>query len=325
MINSSRAEEPSILFILDASGSMKDKLGQEEKMIIAKTQMRELLKGLPLKSEVGLVAYGNQIGGCDSARIYFPLKKNATREIVPVLDRISPAGNTPIAHTIQQVGKHLLKSNKNTTEIVLVSDGLESCNGNPEEELQKLKDKGIKFKMHVLGIDLNPEGDATLDSLAKKGDGKYYSIKKPEEFKEALNQLFPIAYNSPRKIDIPPDLRPPYIRIDSIQKEDDVYSIHYEFVGFPDKKNHTVVVNIVEPGEEKKAILSKREFDLNSIIALTTADHTVSADTGTIRVKWKKDTNFKLTAELWEMDQVPTPVAVSETKRFKDAILIQSP
>ena len=340
------------MLIVDASGSMKELLnGKETKMASAKSQIRKFLAQVPKDAEVGLVAYGNLLPGCDSARLYSPLKVGSGRDVANRLDTLIPAGSTPIARTIELVGKHLLSIKKKNTDIILVSDGLESCDGNPEEEIQKLKDAGYRFRFHILGLNIPKAGIPVLNDLATKGDGKFYSVEKPEEIQKAFADIYDwenppveMATNQvkepEKRINTKPDLpisqierlpsdettpEKPWIQIHSIEKEkDDTYVLTYEYENFPKKRKHTVFVSLVDANSEKnKAVLSKREERTSGIKQVTSVDHETHEGSGKIKLTIRKKGKFSLRAELWETDAIPTPIAISEERSLEEAFFLK--
>ncbi len=149
------------VIILDASGSMAEKWDGKTRMASAKEKLNGLLDKMGKETSIGLVAYGNRIAGCSSARLYQPIQRGSAELVKQKLNGIVPAGSTPIAQTLALVGEYLL-SDTVTTEILFVSDGVESCEGDPKAVLYKLRTIGKKFNLHILGIDIDPKGEEDL-------------------------------------------------------------------------------------------------------------------------------------------------------------------
>jgi Ca-activated chloride channel family protein len=187
--NSGTYPPKSIMFIMDASGSMNDRMNGQTRMKLAVQKLEAFLKTLPADTEMGLVAYGNRIPGCDSARLYSPLKRGSKGEILAKLPLLFPAGSTPIARTLDLVNKHLLAGNPNT-EIILISDGIESCDGDPLMEIGKIRRRNPNVKLHVLGLDVQPSEDRDLQALAIAGEGKYFSVKSGPGMENALSSIW---------------------------------------------------------------------------------------------------------------------------------------
>jgi len=215
-----QAPNKRFVFILDASGSMAEKIDGVSRMAIAKDQLMNFLSKLPNDSEVGLVAYGNRIAGCNSARLYQPIQRGGSFSAMTKLASIIPSGSTPIAQTLDLVGEYIL-SDQRETDIIFISDGVESCEGDPVLSLSRMKARGKKFNLHILGIDLDAKAEEDLTSLSRTGNGKYFKVNKREDMELALLSLG----NIPNPINTENTLKAePFIKIISILP----YSNHKE-------------------------------------------------------------------------------------------------
>lgn len=168
---------------------MSEKWDGKTRMAVAKEKLLQVLGGLPKDVSVGLVAYGNRIAGCSSARLYHPIQRGAASIVSQKISSIIPAGSTPIAQTLNVVGEFLL-NDVQETEIIFISDGVESCDGDPKAVLYQLKNSGKKFRLQVLGIDIDPQGEEDLKRLSILGDGNYYSLKRPEDYDSSFKRIF---------------------------------------------------------------------------------------------------------------------------------------
>jgi Ca-activated chloride channel family protein len=179
----------NIVFILDASGSMWGQINGKNKIVIAKEVMTDLVKNLPDDIQVGLVAYGHRKkNDCSDVETLIELGPLNKSNMIKVINSINPKGKTPITLSIQQVAAKL-KTLKEACSIILVSDGLETCEGDPCQLTQKLKDAGIDFTMYVVGFDVNKEVTAQLECVAKAGGGQYIPASSAEKLKSALTDV----------------------------------------------------------------------------------------------------------------------------------------
>ncbi|MBL8020074.1 MAG: VWA domain-containing protein [Leptospirales bacterium] len=178
------AGEP-ILFIFDASGSMSEPFHGVSKMTAARLMLSEQVGRLPIGTRVGLVAYGNGIAGCESYRLYSPIARSSTGAIPEVVRKLKPSGETPIASTLRQVGKVILAKETNA-RVVLISDGKESCQGDPAIEAALLRAKGIS--VFVIGLGVDPLTAAELERIAGSGGGKYFNVQTNTDFVYAIEQ-----------------------------------------------------------------------------------------------------------------------------------------
>ena len=173
-----------ILFIVDASGSMSLPFSGVSRMSAARHMLQEQVKQLPLEMPVGLMAYGNGVLGCRSARMYNPIEPYSTVRIGRIADQMLPAGNTPLAYTLEIVRTRLLPRHPGLT-VVLISDGAESCGGNPIDQARLFGKAG--GKLHVVGLGTGPRVSSQLRDVARAGGGLFRSAANDREFRRAFD------------------------------------------------------------------------------------------------------------------------------------------
>lgn len=186
--------------ILDCSGSMKEKTKEgETKMVAAQRIVTELINGIPDGLNVTFIIYGHEVFGgaedprnCEAVKIarpLGPLGPAGKSELGRLIAGLKPTGATPIALSLQTAGKELAK-NDAFCGLVLITDGLESCKGDPVAEAAKLAaNPKLTFGVHVVGFGAKPEEDESLAEIAKAGRGKYYGADSAAELSEALKAL----------------------------------------------------------------------------------------------------------------------------------------
>lgn len=186
---SSIPPDPHILFILDGSGSMWAKIGDEEKITIAKDVMTDLISTLPENVKIGLEVYGHRKkGDCNDIEVLVPVGKAGRDEIVRIIRSIQPKGMTPITTSLEVAAEHLKDMEADTT-IILVSDGKETCEGDPCARIQALKETGLRLTAHVIGFDIKSEEKEQLACIAEQGGGRYFSADNADQLKDALSEV----------------------------------------------------------------------------------------------------------------------------------------
>lgn len=189
-----------ILFVFDCSFSMFGKWQTGMKMDIAKNlfvQFLDSLKTTP-NLELGLRCYGHEYSlqpqrNCEDTKLEVPIGKPdvAIPAMKQRMGTLVPRGTTPIAYTLQQCGDDFPTDGKNARNIIiLITDGIEECGGDPCAVSLMLQTKGITLKPFVLGIGLegNFEG---LNCI-----GKMYDISSEASFKTVLNIVVSQALNN---------------------------------------------------------------------------------------------------------------------------------
>jgi Ca-activated chloride channel homolog len=182
-----------VLFIMDASTSMEEYWQGKRKFSTAREVLGELLDSLSQTPnyeymEFALRAFGHQSQAppedCQDTRLEVPFAKDNIQDIEDCLNNIVPKGTTPIAYSLEQCADDFPECEQCRNIIILITDGLERCGGDPCAISMALMKKGIVLKPYVLGIALDIDAGDILNCV-----GNYYDLKKPEQFKTSLNEV----------------------------------------------------------------------------------------------------------------------------------------
>jgi Ca-activated chloride channel family protein len=175
-----------ILFVFDASQSMYGKWQSDIKFNIARnilTKVLDSLKTLP-NLEVALRLYGHQYNWppqvCNDTRLEVPFGKDNYDVIVKKLNSITPKGTTPIAYALEQAINDFPECSNCRNVVVLITDGIEECGGDPCLASEKLQKGGIVLKPFIIGIGANFE--KAFDCV-----GIYLDAQTEDNFSQALN------------------------------------------------------------------------------------------------------------------------------------------
>lgn len=148
-----------ILFVLDVSGSMKEKWGEKTKIETAKELLYKIIDSVEKKNpnvEFGVRAFGYQFPrterNCKDSKLLIPFAKNNAEKIKASLEKISPQGMTPIAYSLAQAANDFPPDEKSLNSIIIITDGNENCDGNPCTASQKLLDKRISLRPFIVGL-----------------------------------------------------------------------------------------------------------------------------------------------------------------------------
>lgn len=183
------AQSPQrIVYILDASGSMLAKVGTEEKMAIARKVLKDSIAKLPDTTQVGLIAYGHRRkNDCADIELLSALKPIDKAGLGQQIDALKPVGMTPISNSLQQAFDIVRSQTAGgRTTVVLVSDGLETCKGDPCKLTRDAKQAGLEFILHVIGFDVGKVEVSQLECVAQAGNGLYLGAENAEELAAAL-------------------------------------------------------------------------------------------------------------------------------------------
>jgi Mg-chelatase subunit ChlD len=177
-----------LLFVLDGSGSMWGQIDGVAKIATAKQALTALIGDLPPETNVGLMAYGHRReGDCGDTEVLYPVSSFDTERLKPVIEAITPRGKTPIAAALEQAAAAMPASER-PSNVLLISDGLETCGGDPCAAARALAEQGINTRVHVVGFDLTEEENAALQCIADNGGGSYYAANDAKSFTEAVKR-----------------------------------------------------------------------------------------------------------------------------------------
>jgi Ca-activated chloride channel family protein len=148
----------NIIYILDASRSMLGKMRNQVKMAVAKDVIiKDINKYPDGYINAGLIAYGHrEREKCEDIQRLVELKPLVRKELIIEVESLKPKGRTPIASSVI-LAVDELKSLEEDVEIILISDGKETCDPDPCKIVKDLKDTGIRFTLHAIGLDVNDE------------------------------------------------------------------------------------------------------------------------------------------------------------------------
>ena len=180
--------------ILDCSGSMIDKTREgPTKMEVAKKVVADLIGKVPNGRRLTFLVYGHDLKqGCKAIKVVRPLSEiddAGKAEIRDFIKTLQPVGHTPIAGALQIAGQELAK-NKAACGLILITDGMETCHGDPNAEAARLvKDLNLAFGLHVVGFDVDPKELEAVKEIARAGKGKYYDARSAKGLTEVLKGL----------------------------------------------------------------------------------------------------------------------------------------
>lgn len=174
-------DKSNTLFILDASGSMWGQINGKPKITIAKEVMKKLIPELPGNGRIGLIAYGHRRkGDCNDVETLVRLGADHKQVVLGAVNGLNAKGKTPLTRSVNQAVE-MLRSEEDASTVVLVSDGLESCGGDPCAAVKAAKGSGVKFVLHTVGFGLNKQESTQLQCMAKAGGGQYFQANSADE------------------------------------------------------------------------------------------------------------------------------------------------
>ena len=195
LAQSCNTADRSVLLILDASGSMNARLPNgETRMAVAQRAIKGVAGFIPAQAQLSLRIYGARSAAgrknCEDTNLAVPFgpASAASGPITAAVDTVKAQGYTPIAYSLGQAANDFPAAAKERV-IVLVSDGKETCQGDPVIAARALAAKNIT--VHTIGFVVDTAARGQLQAIARATGGTYFDApvgpELPDTLKKALN------------------------------------------------------------------------------------------------------------------------------------------
>lgn len=270
-----------ILFVFDASRSMVNTHGPLTRMEGAKKLFYKFVDSLSKQKNMqfALRMYGHTVkyppGNCNDSKLIVPFAKNNLALIKQKVSEAKPTGITPIEHSLTEAANDFPDS-KAVNMIIIITDGIEECGGDPCKARQKLVEKGIVFKPFIIGIGLTPEQIKTFECV-----GSYYDYDNANTFSNISDIIIKQKLNKTSTqvnlldINSKPNETNVNMTFYDVNKKQYVYNyIHtLNYIGNPDTlyiddyPTYKVVAHTIPPTESKEVKLTVGKHTLIPIDA----------------------------------------------------------
>ncbi len=194
---SAQTPKTRILFVLDGSGSMYAKMGTDNRITVAKRLLTRLVDSLKYQDELELAlrVYGHQSlktdRNCKDTRLEVPFSPNNHLIIKDKIKTIRPKGTTLIAYSLQEAAYDFPKNPNVRNVIILITDGIEECDGDPCAISTALQKQGVVLRPFIIGLGLTAEFKTQFECV-----GRYFEAETENDFEDVLNVVISQAINN---------------------------------------------------------------------------------------------------------------------------------
>ncbi|HKZ92777.1 MAG TPA: VWA domain-containing protein, partial [Candidatus Limnocylindrales bacterium] len=181
------AGDAAIELVVDTSGSMRKRLGDLTRIDVAKDVLTGLVRDdIPAGTLVAMRMFPPSSDPCGSSLVS-PLGPLDPPSMLAAVEELTAPrkARTPLARAIAAVGDDL-EGVTGSRIVVVVSDGKESCKGDPIAEAERLRAQGFDVTLNVVGLALDRESRRTIARLADVGGGSYFDAADAETLGAAL-------------------------------------------------------------------------------------------------------------------------------------------
>lgn len=183
-------EKTRLLFLLDASGSMFAEWEGEMRMDVAKRMLIDLVDSLRADPnlELALRVYGHQyhrrFKNCQDTQLEVAFAAQNHNQIIGKLRTLQPSGVTPIAYSLEQAANDFKVDPDYRNVVIILTDGIESCDGDPCAVSLALQQQRIFLKPFVIGLGMEKDFAEAFACV-----GQYYDARNVNEFRQVLNDI----------------------------------------------------------------------------------------------------------------------------------------
>jgi hypothetical protein len=186
---------------------MGEVIGGTAGAAIVRSALREAIAALPGEFEVGVRVLGHRIapedreGSCRDSELLIPFQQGLKSEDLLPIDGLTPRGRTPLAHALAQSAGDF-SAVREERAIILITDGADTCDGDPVKVVRELERRGLKVAIHTVGLHLTPAAREQLSEIAAAGGGTFSGVGNLPAMRRGIFKALKLSFPALRSLDI---------------------------------------------------------------------------------------------------------------------------
>ncbi|SEK66190.1 vWA domain-containing protein [Halomonas daqiaonensis] len=261
------------VMVLDASGSMWNRMdGDITRIEVARDVIDEYLQGRDPEVPLSVLAYGhNRRGDCGDIEVIAAMELQDADTLADQIRALNPQGMTPIGDSLRLAAEQIPRTAE-AADIILVTDGLETCDGDPCAEAARLAEQGLAIRAHVVGFGLTDSEIQQLSCVTEQTGGELFQTNSGAELASALSQVEQAAGETvaePEPEPEPEPAPPPAAELTAPDEAPAGSVIEVEWSGPDDDKDY---VTIVEAGAPEGSYTDYTRTSRGSPLTITAPD-----------------------------------------------------
>jgi von Willebrand factor type A domain len=185
----------SVLMVLDASGSMTQRLADgQSRMDAAKAAVEAAVAKMGDAQRVGLRVYGHTSStsarNCEDTSLVTPIgaASSVRAALADAMRPLSAKGYTPITLSLEKAAGDLKSERSEEKVIVLVSDGRETCKGDPCATAKAMAAADASLIVHTIGFGVDDATRTQLQCIANVARGTYFDAERGDDLSRRLGE-----------------------------------------------------------------------------------------------------------------------------------------
>ena len=178
-----------VIVMVDGSGSMAGRMGGKTKLELARKAALGFIAGLPASVQTSLLVFGQQgdnseagkAKSCSAIDVIAPMSTDRA-QLGTALGQVRAAGWPPLAAGLDRAEALLAASSTPGEQIIyVVSDGEETCGGDPVASARRINSGRTRAIVNVIGFNLPSSEAAKLTAVARAGGGGFVNVSSEAE------------------------------------------------------------------------------------------------------------------------------------------------
>jgi Ca-activated chloride channel family protein len=186
-----------VVVAIDGSGSMAGRIGGQTKLDLAREAATRFFDGLPSSVEASLLVFGQQgdnseagkARSCAGVDLLAPMSNDRAR-LGAAVSRVRAVGWTPLAAGLARAEALLARSSTEGEQVIyVVSDGEETCGGDPVATARRINSGTTRAIINIIGFGLPSSEAAALKAVSDAGGGSFVNVNSRADYDRTLGQL----------------------------------------------------------------------------------------------------------------------------------------
>ncbi|MAW51847.1 MAG: hypothetical protein CME01_03385 [Geminicoccus sp.] len=187
-VTSATAKAGDAILIMDYSNSMWGQINGVAKVEIARDVIDRNFRSWNKLTNLGLLSYGHRYkNDCADIQLVSPPGELDLSIVESFLDSAKPKGRTPLTTAIEQAASFFI-ANDQEANIILLTDGIESCDRDPCSTIKALQDGGLEMTAHVIGFGVSEAEGGQLSCIATITGGEYLNAANADALDFAFHE-----------------------------------------------------------------------------------------------------------------------------------------
>lgn len=186
-----------VVVAVDGSGSMAGRIGGQTKLDLARDAAVRFLDGLPASVQASLIVFGEQgdngeagkARSCKSVDLLAPMSNDRSR-LSAVVSRIRAVGWTPLAAALDKAEALFAQSSTAGDQVIyVVSDGRETCGGDPVSSARRINGGATRAIVNIIGFGLPSSEAAALKAVSAAGGGNFVNVNSRSDYDDIFERV----------------------------------------------------------------------------------------------------------------------------------------